>query len=71
MAKLFLRLGRRLFVSKRKKSVRGSIIFLLTNFLLLTAIIFTVEIILIFLGVGNIFVPLTSPVWSLLTKLVF
>jgi hypothetical protein len=71
MAKFFLQLGGLVFFSRRHKSVRSSIIFLLANFLLLTAIIFTVEIILICLGVGNIFVPLTSSVWGLLTKLVF
>jgi hypothetical protein len=71
MAKFFLQLGGLLFFNKRHNSVRSSIIFLLTNFLLLAAVIFTVEIILIFLGVGNVFVPMTSSVWGLLNKLVF
>ena len=71
MAKFFLQLGRLLFFNRRHNSVRSSIIFLLTNLLLLAAVIFTVEIILIFLGVGNVFVPLTSSVRGLLTKLVF
>jgi hypothetical protein len=71
MAKLFLQLGGLLFFSRRHNRVRNGIIFLLTNFLLLAAVIFTVEIILIFLGVGNVFVPMTSSVWSLLNKLVF
>jgi len=71
MARLFLQLGGLLFFNKRHKSVRSGIIFLLANFLLLTGIVFTVEIILIFLGVGNIFVPVTSAVWDFLTKLVY
>ena len=71
MAKFFLQLGGLLFLNRHHKSVRNGIIFLLTNLLLLAAVIFTVEIILIFLGVGNVFVPLTSSVWGLLNKLVF
>jgi hypothetical protein len=70
MARFFLHLGGLLFINKRHKSVRSSIIFLLTNFLLLAGIVFTVEIILIFLGVGNVFFPVTSAVWDFLTRLV-
>jgi hypothetical protein len=71
MVKFFLRLGGLLFFNKRHNRIRNGIIFLLTNFLLLAAVIFTLEIILIFLGVGNVFVPMTSSVWGLLNKLVF
>jgi hypothetical protein len=69
MAKFFLHIGGFLFFNKHHKSIRGSIIFLFTNFLLLAAIVFTVEIILIFLGVGNIFVPLTRAAWDFLINL--
>jgi hypothetical protein len=71
MSRFFIHLGELLFFNKRHKSVRSSIIFLITNFLLLAAVIFAVEIILIFLGVGNVFVPMTSSVWKFLTNLVF
>jgi hypothetical protein len=71
VAKIFLQLGGLLFFNHRHKSVRRGVIFLFTNLLLVAAVIFTVEIILIFLGVGNVFVPLTSSVRGLLTKLVF
>jgi hypothetical protein len=71
MARFFLQIGGLLFLNKHHKRVRGSIIFILTNFLLLAGIVFTIEIILIFLGVGNVFVPMTSAVWDFLTKLVF
>jgi hypothetical protein len=70
MARFLLHLGGLLFINTRHKSVRSSIIFLLTNFLLLASIVFTIEIILIFLGVGNVFVPVTSAVWDFLTPLV-
>lgn len=71
MARFLSHIGGMLFLNKRHKSVRTSIIFLLTNFLVLSGIVFTMEIILIFLGVGNVFVPMTSTVWDFLTKLVF
>jgi hypothetical protein len=74
MSKFFLRIGGLVFFNKRHQSVRSSIIFLLTNFLLLAGAVFTIEIILIFLGVGNIFLPMTRmthSVWAFLTKLVY
>jgi hypothetical protein len=69
MQKFLLNLGGLLFFSRRHQSVRKSIIFLLANFLMLAAIIFTVEIILIFCGVGNIFLPFTQKIWAFLLKL--
>jgi hypothetical protein len=74
MSKFFLRLGGLLFFNKRHQRVRGSIIFLLTNFLLLAGAIFTLEIILIFLGVDNIFLPtthVTHSVLAFLTRLIY
>ena len=71
MARFFLRLGGVLFFNKHHKSVRSSVILLLTNLLLLAGIIFTVEIVLIFLGIGNVFVPMTSAAWDFLLKLVY
>ncbi|HMD68314.1 MAG TPA: hypothetical protein VKF42_05485, partial [Chitinivibrionales bacterium] len=65
------RLGGVLFLNKHRKSVRSSVILLLTNLLLVAGIIFTVEIVLIFLGIGNVFVPMTSATWDFLTKLVY
>lgn len=74
MSKFFLRIGGLLLFNKRHQSVRGSIIFLLTNFLLIAGAIFTIEIVLIFLGVQNIFLPMTHMTHSLfafLTKLIY
>ena len=74
MSKFFLHVGGLLFFNKRHQSVRRSVIFVLTNFLLIAGIIFSLEIILIFLGVGNIFIPmtrLTHSIWDFLTKLVY
>jgi hypothetical protein len=71
MTKFFLKMGHFLVFSKRHKSIRGSIVFLFANFLLLASIVFVVEIILIFLGMGNVFLPLTRAVSDFLSKLVF
>jgi hypothetical protein len=71
LRKLFLKLGSLIFFNKHRQSVRHSIVFLLTNFLLIAVIVFTIEIILIFCGVGNIFVPMTQKAWQFLTRLVF
>jgi hypothetical protein len=71
VARFILHLGELVFFNKHRKSIRSSVILLLTNLLLLAGIIFTVEIVLIFLGIGNVFVPMTSAAWDLLIKLVY
>jgi hypothetical protein len=71
MSKFILKLGHFLVFSKRHKSIRGGIVFLFANFLLLASIVFIVEIILIFLGMGNVYLPLTRAVSDFLSKLVF
>lgn len=71
MPKFFLDFGHFLVFSKKHKSIRGGIVFLFANFLLLAGIVFIVEIILIFLGMGNIFFPLTRTVSDFLSRLVF
>jgi hypothetical protein len=64
-------MGHFLVFSKRHKSIRGGVVFLFANFLLLASIVFIVEIILIFLGMGNVFLPLTRAISEFLSKLVF
>lgn len=71
MGNLFVRFGGRLFFSRRHKSVRGSIVFIIANALLLASIVFFLEIILIFLGIGDFFVPLTHGISEFLSKVVF
>ena len=71
MGKLLLSIGQRLVISKRDSSVRQGFILFLTNILLLSGLIFLVEIVLIILGVGNIFIPWTTETLNFLHKLVF
>jgi dolichol kinase len=71
MAKFFIRFGNFLFFSKKHKTLRGSVVFLLSNFLFLASIIFFVEIVLIFLGMRSIFFPITRPFSDFLARFVF
>lgn len=57
MTKLFKKFGNVLVISRRHRHVRKSVIFLFTNLLVLAGLIFTLEIVLIFLGVGDIILP--------------
>jgi hypothetical protein len=71
MGRFFIRLGEGLFFNRKHKSVRGGIIFISANLLLLASVVFIIEIILVFLGMDNFFVPLTHPVSEFLSKVVF
>jgi dolichol kinase len=71
MAKFIIQIGNFLFFSKKHKTLRGSVVFILSNFLFLASIVFFVEIVLIFLGMGNIFVPLTRPFSDFLAHYMF
>jgi hypothetical protein len=71
MGRFFIRLGEGLFFSRKHKSVRGGIVFLFANLLILASIVFVMEIILVFLGMDNFFIPLTHPISEFLSKVVF
>ena len=60
-----------LLFNRQQKTVRGSIIMIVTNLLVVAAVLFSVEIILIFLGVGDIFLPLTYAMRDTLAKALF
>lgn len=70
MGKLLLLIGQRLMISNRNRSVRQSLIFIFTNILLLAGIIFTVEIVLILCGVGDVFLPMTYKAIKFLKDLI-
>jgi hypothetical protein len=71
MRRLFIKLGEGLFFSRKYKSIRGGVIFLFANLLLLASIVFIIEIVLVFLGMDNFFVPLTHPISEFLSNVVF
>jgi hypothetical protein len=66
-----MKIGNRLVFSKRHNMVRKGMLGLFANLLLISGIVFGFEIILIFLGIGDIFLPLTSSACALLTKVFF
>jgi hypothetical protein len=71
MTRLFLALGRRLMISNRHRSVRQSLILFFTNFLLFAGVVFTIEIILILLGVVNVPLPLTHRSVDIISRILF
>ncbi len=69
MADLILRLGSRLIFSRRNQCVRKGVVFLVTNGLVAAGVVFAVELLVILLGLENVFFPLTHDTLSFLTKL--
>lgn len=70
MARLFFGFARRLLVSKRHRRVRHSVVFLYTNLLLAASLVFALEVVFIYLGIGDTVLPLTKPVREFLAGLV-
>jgi hypothetical protein len=66
-----LKLCNFLVISRKHRNVRKTIIFLFTNLLIFAGLIFTFEIVLIYLGVDNIAVPLPIFTSDFLQELVF
>lgn len=71
MFKLPYRIFKRIIISRKKKSVRRGIIFLLTNMMTIACIIFAVEIVIVLLGTEDVHIPLTHSVQNLLKTLFF
>lgn len=71
MGKLILAIGQRLVISNKNKSVRKGFVLFLTNLLLFSGLVFTVEIALILLGIGNIFLPWTRQALEVLNRFLF
>lgn len=71
MKRLLAIAGRRLLISKRHKSVRQSLIYLLTHIFFAGVVIFIIELLLIFLGISNISIPLNTRAISILSQILF
>jgi hypothetical protein len=71
MGKLLAQIGSVLVLSRRHRSVRTGFIGICTNLFIASAIIFSLEVVLIMLGAGDIFIPLTNTARSFISKLVF
>jgi hypothetical protein len=69
--KLLLRFGNLLIFPRGNQCVRTSVIFVFTNLMLLAGIVFTLEIVLITLGIGDVFLPFTHNMWTFLTRLFY
>ncbi len=62
---------KRLFVSKRNGKVREIVTVGFTSALLLSSIILFLQVVLILLGIGDIFVPLASGLRDALSGIVY
>lgn len=71
MGKRIQAIGQRLMISNRHQSVRKGFLFFMSNFLLFAGIVFAVEIALIFLGIGNVFLPWTRQALEVVNKFLF
>ncbi len=71
MGKFFVKVGNLLVISRRHRRVRKTVMFLFTNLLILAGLIFTLEIVLIFLGVGDVILPLPFLSGDFLIDLMF
>jgi hypothetical protein len=71
MARNLLEIGQRLIISNRRSSVRHGFVLIMANLFLLAGLVFAVEIALILLGIGNIFLPWTRQALDFLNRLVF
>jgi len=65
MAGLLFRIGKRILISKRRQSVRGTVIFAFTHLLLFIGIVFAVELVLLLLGANEIYVPIAGRIMGL------
>jgi hypothetical protein len=66
MSSAFYSLGKRLLISKNRRQVRGSVIFVLTYLLLFACVAFAAELLLLMLGVWGIHVPFVGQAARLL-----
>jgi hypothetical protein len=69
MFRQMYRFGKFMVVSRRNKTVRAGLLFLVRNFFLLTSILLAVEILLILLGINGICLPMTRQMREIAAKL--
>ncbi len=71
MAKNFLEISRHVYVGSRHGIIRQVFVLIMANLFLLAGLVFALEIALILMGVGNIFLPWTREAIDYLNKLLF
>ncbi len=68
MAELIMRLGKRLFISKRNQCIRGGVVAFLTHALVVVGVLFALELVVILFGLHDVFLPLTQETLGFLSK---
>jgi hypothetical protein len=64
-------LGQRLLINSNENSIRKGIVFCVSYLLLFFSLLFSVEIALILLGIGDIILPWTTKALEIINRLVF
>lgn len=67
----FFTLSHKIIISNRHNSVRRGFVLFMTNFFLFAGILFAVEIAVILLGIGNVFLPWTRQALDILNRVLF
>jgi hypothetical protein len=69
--RLMYTLGKFMLFNGKQRRFRHGVVFFLTNLFVLSGVVFVGELVLIFLGVGDIALPLTQSAQDFLTNLFF
>jgi hypothetical protein len=69
MGRMLARLGDFIVFSRHRQGLRRGVVFLVTNSLLIAGCVFAVEVLVILLGVKNVYLPLNHASLSFLTRL--
>jgi hypothetical protein len=71
MARLFFRLSDFILFSRNHNNLRTGLLAFVSRLLVVAGVVFAIEIVLILLGMGEVFIPLTASAKGLLTHLMF
>lgn len=71
MKRLAKRLGSILLYSRGHENIRGSVVFLFTQSILVLTLVLIAECLIILLGINNIFLPFTLPLNLILEKILY
>jgi hypothetical protein len=71
MMEILTSLGQRLLINNKENSIRKSILVAISYILLFCSLVFSVEIALILLGIGDVILPWTRKALEIINRLVF
>jgi hypothetical protein len=69
--RFLFRIGNRVIFSRRRKQVRKGLLFFIYHAFIAAGMIFILEVALIFMGINNMYLPLTGSAHDFLGTLIF